>query len=419
MNEPPSTHVAVVASRLHALRALLRSDAAGVRAGFYALLLSSGGDLIAGLTLGSITGTLESPFPASSSSSPPPSACAATCSAPSAAASAPPCTPERSACRRRRDTLVGQNLAASLSMSLSVSLVLAILAKAICVAFGLENTISVADFVVISVIGGFLSSIVVMGITVVVAQLGVRRNWDLDNVTAPIVTAAGDMVTLPALFLATYLVGIPWLTVIVAILCAIVALVALFASIRSKYPILRRIARESLPVLVLAGTIDVIAGLTIEKRFESFLVYPALLVLVPPFLEDSGALGSILSARVSTKLHLGTLVPGKGSLRSIGEDFLLVYMYAVPVFFLLGVSADIAALVAGLKSPGSLEMIAVSMLAGVIATTFAVLVGFYGAVAAHRLGLDPDNHGIPIVTSSLDLLGAVALILVIVALGLT
>ena len=41
-------------------RALLRSDAAGVRAGFYALLLSSGGDLVAGLTLGSITGTLES-----------------------------------------------------------------------------------------------------------------------------------------------------------------------------------------------------------------------------------------------------------------------------------------------------------------------------------------------------------------------
>ena len=40
-------------------RAMLRSDAAGVRAGFYALLLSSGGDLIAGLTLGSITGTLD------------------------------------------------------------------------------------------------------------------------------------------------------------------------------------------------------------------------------------------------------------------------------------------------------------------------------------------------------------------------
>ena len=238
-------------------------------------------------------------------------------------------------------------------MSLSVSLVLAILAKAISVAFGLENTISVADFVVISVIGGFLSSIVVMGITVVVAQLGVRRNWDLDNVTAPIVTAAGDMVTLPALFLATYLVGIP----VVdgdrrGALRGRRARSRSSPACASRLPILRRIARESLPVLVLAGTIDVIAGLTIEKRFESFLVYPALLVLVPPFLEDSGALGSILSARVSTKLHLGTLVPGRGSLRSIGEDFLLVYLYAIPVFFLLGVSADIAAFVVGSREPG-------------------------------------------------------------------
>ena len=40
-------------------RALLRSDAAAVRAGFVALLISSGGDLLAGLILGSITGTLE------------------------------------------------------------------------------------------------------------------------------------------------------------------------------------------------------------------------------------------------------------------------------------------------------------------------------------------------------------------------
>ena len=399
-------------------RALLRSDASGVRAGFVALLISSGGDLLAGLTLGSITGTLES-LPGLLVLVP--AAIGMRGNVFGALGSRLGTAVHTGTFRMsgRRDTVVGQNLAASLSMSLSVSFVLAFLAKAICVAFGLENTISIADFVVISVIGGFLSSIVVMGITVGVATLGVRHNWDLDNVTSPIVTAAGDMVTLPALFLATYLVGIPFVTVVIATICGVVALIALFASIRSRYPILRRIARESLPVLILAGTIDVVAGLTIEKRFSSFLVYPALLVLVPPFLEDSGALGSILSARVSTKLHLGTLVPGRGSLRSVGEDFMLIFMYAIPVFLLLGVSADIAAAIVGLKSPGSLEMIAVSMLAGLIATTFAVFVGFYGAVAAYRLGLDPDNHGIPIVTSSLDLLGAFALILVIVGLGLT
>ena len=51
-------------------------------------------------------------------------------------------------------------------------------------------------------------------------------------------------------------------------------------------------------------------------------------------------------------------------------------------------------------------------------TTAAVVVGFYAAVATHRFGLDPDNHGVPMVTSSLDLLGALSLILAIVILGL-
>ncbi len=162
-----------------------------------------------------------------------------------------------------------------------------------------------------------------------------------------------------------------------------------------------------------------IAGLTIEKRFQAFLVYPALLVLVPPFLEDSGALGGILSARVATKLHLGVLDPRRMRLWVIADDVLLSYVYAVPVFFLLGISADIAASVAGLKGPGIFAMIGVSMLAGALSTTCAVVIGFYGAMAAYRLGLDPDSHGIPIVTSSLDFLGAVALILAILALGLT
>src|SRR5258706_1177476 len=40
--------------------AVVRADPSGVRAGFGALLISSGGDLVAGITLGSITHTLNS-----------------------------------------------------------------------------------------------------------------------------------------------------------------------------------------------------------------------------------------------------------------------------------------------------------------------------------------------------------------------
>ena len=260
----------------------------------------------------------------------------------------------------RRDTLVGQNLAAAMSMSLSVSLVLAILAKAICVAFGLENTISVADFVVISVIGGILSSVVVMGITVVVAQLGVRRNWDLDNVTAPIVTAAGDMVTLPTLFVATYLVGIPWLTVIVAILCGAVALVALVcqhplevpdpAAHRARVAARPRPRRDHRRDRRASPSRSASSRSSCTRRCWCSCRRSS---------RTPARSGASSSARVSTKLHLGTLVPGRGSLRSIGEDFLLVvHVHDPGVLPARGVGRH-RRVVAGLKSPGSLEMIAV------------------------------------------------------------
>jgi len=58
----------------------------------------------------------------------------------------------------------------------------------------------------------------------------------------------------------------------------------------------------------------------------------------------------------------------------------------------------------------------VSLVGGLLATTACLAITYYGAIAAYRLGLDPDNHGIPLVTSSMDLIGAIALIFAILLL---
>jgi mgtE-like transporter len=319
---------------------------------------------------------------------------------------------------RDRKTVVGQNVLASLSLTLSISLALAVLAKAVAVVFGLPHSISIVDFMVISIVGGALSSVIVLGITLGVAAASVRFGWDMDNVAAPLVTAAGDVVTLPSLFLATYLVGYRWATPAIAAISASACVIVLVAALRSGLPLLARILRESLPVLLVAGAVDVVAGLTIEKRLESFLAFPALLVLVPPFLEDSGALGGILSSRLSSKLHLGLIEPSAVPERPARDDFVLTFLFAIPVFVLVALSSDLAASLSGLRSPGALRMVEVSLIGGFIATAFAVLVAYYGSIGAFRLGLDPDNHGIPMVTSSMDLLGAFALILAIVVVGI-
>ncbi|HEV7888425.1 MAG TPA: magnesium transporter [Acidimicrobiales bacterium] len=399
------------------LRRALGPDAAGAWQGLAALLVSSAGDLLAGLTLGAITHTLEH-LPGLLVLVP--AAIGMRGNIFGALGSRLGTAIHTGTFRlsRRADTVVGQNILASLALTLSVSLALAVLAKAVAVGFGLSNTISVADFVVISMVGGALSSVVVLLITLGVAAGSVRFGWDLDNVAAPLVTAAGDVVTLPALFLATYLVGLGWVTPAVAVLTGAAGLALLVAALRSPRALLRGIVRESLPILVLAGAVDVVAGLTIEKRLESFLAFPALLVLIPPFLEDSGALGGILSSRLSSKLHLGVIEPTPVPQRRARADFLLIFLFAVPVFVLVALSADFAAAVTGLASPGPLRMVAVSLIGGLVATVFTVLVSYYGAIATFRLGLDPDNHGIPMVTSSMDLLGAFALVLAIVVVGI-
>ena len=399
------------------LRARLGPDLTGVGQGLAALLVSSAGDLLAGLALGAITGTLAA-LPGLLVLVP--AAIGMRGNIFGALGSRLGTAIHTGAFELSRDrkTVVGQNVLASLALTLSISLALAVLAKAVAVVFGLPHTISIVDFMVISIVGGAVSSVVVLGITLGVAAASVRLGWDMDNVAAPLVTAAGDVVTLPSLFLATYLVGFRWATPAIAAVSASACVAVLVAALRSGLPLLSRILRESLPVLLVAGAVDVVAGLTIEKRLESFLAFPALLVLIPPFLEDSGALGGILSSRLSSKLHLGLIEPRAMPDRPARDDFVLVFLFAIPVFVLVALSSDLAASVSGLRSPGALRMVEVSLIGGFIATSFAVLVAYYGSIGAFRLGLDPDNHGIPMVTSSMDLLGAFALILAIVLVGI-
>ena len=115
------------------------------------------------------------------------------------------------------------------------------------------------------------------------------------------------------------------------------------------------------------------------------------------------------------------------------RDFTLTYIFAVGVYLFIGgashwlavalgqLSPEFLAtlgLEAGKLSPGFLMMLGISALAGLIATTAAVLAAYYGSTVSYRLGLDPDTYGIPIITAAVDLLGFMSLIISLVVFGL-
>ncbi len=317
----------------------------------------------------------------------------------------------------RLDSAVGQNIAAAMLLSLVISVVIAVMAKGVAIVFAVSPTMSIADFIVVSTVGGLLASVFMLAITLLLANGSGRYGWDLDNVVSPLVTAASDLMSLPALIVAAQLASVEGFTPVTAAALVVVSVGGLLWSLIANHRLLSAIVRESIPVLALAGLLDLIAGITIEKRLDDLLEYPVLLVLLPGFLGTAGGLGGVLSSRLSTKVHLGLLRPGPVPRGSAGSDIAMIFGLSIPVFVITGAVAELGGVLTNQASPGLIDLVAVALIGGLLATICVVIVAYYVTIVAVRFGLDPDTQGIPMVTSSLDFVGAFAFILAIVAVG--
>jgi mgtE-like transporter len=394
--------------RARSLWAQWRAEQRTLRQGFVALLISSGGDLLAGLALGFMTDSLTR-LPGLFLLIPAAIGMRGNIFGALGSRLGTGLHTGQFEPSREPESFLGQNVLASVYLTLATSLFLAAAARVVSVALGFTS-ISVWDYAVISILGGVLGSIVVGTASIFIAVWSQRRGWDLDSVSAPLVTAIGDIATLPALWAASYLAGIPYLTLILGTAVAAVCLVATIRGLLSHLPIVRRVVRESMPVLFAAGVIDIFAGTVVEARISRFIAFPALFVLIPPFLEDTNALTGILSSRLASKLHLGLIETRPFPQALAWVDISIQFIFAVSVFFMVGVATEVVSLLTNLATPGFGTILAISMTAGLAATIISSAIAYYTAVASYRFGLDPDNHGIPIGSSVMDLAGTLCLV---------
>ncbi len=410
----------------------LTEEKESLRQGFAALFLSSAGELLAGIVLAGISGTLEELvglavlIPAAIGMR------GAIFGAMGSRLSTSIQTGLFSFNLRRG--VLAENVQAAVVLSLLSGVFLAFLARFLCGVLGVPTDLSIFDYVLISTVGGIIAGVLLIGITVLVARLSVARGWDMDNIAAPMLTAAGDILTLPALVLATLLIGIPIFSNLLAAGLIALSGAAAYFGFRLGAANLRRILAESLPILALTATVMILVGLALEGRKEVFVALPALFILLPAFLQEGGALGGILSSRLSSKVHLGLIAPRGIPQAAAFRDFTLTYTFAVGVYLFIGGASHwlavglgqlspelLTALGLGASelSPGFLTMLGISALAGLIATTAAVLAAYYGSTVSYRFGLDPDTYGIPIITAAVDLLGFMSLIIALSVFNLT
>ena len=310
---------------------------------------------------------------------------------------------------------LGRQVEASSLLTIGTSVVIAGMAWLFAAALGLP-TIPVWDLVVIATVGGTLSSVFLLVLTILLSRFAHRRDWNMDDVAAPTITVAGDVLTVPALLLATLLVRDQGWSTALGMALAVLGVAALVIGWRSRSDAVRRIVRESALTLAIAAAIGTLAGTVLESRVEELVEAAWLLVLIPPFVATCGSLGGMLSSRLASKLHLGIVdprwVPGAPALL----DGSLTFLFGTFAFVALGLTTWGASLASGLAPPGVLGVLGIALLAGVLSVIILVGVAYTTAAASYRFGLDPDNEGIPIVTSAMDLLGLLVLVGVV---GLT
>jgi len=313
---------------------------------------------------------------------------------------------------RRVDSLLVQNIVGAVVVSLLASVAVAVVAHLVAGRLGNPATevIGIADFIVVSTLGGMLASMIVLFITLALAVASVRFGWDLDNVTAPLVSASGDLVTLPSLVLATLLIQRRVVTTVLACVLVIVAVMSLVVLVRSRLRLARRVVLETLPVLVGAGTLSLVAGAVLERSIGRLLTFSVLLVILPGYLSTAGAMGGILANRLSTKIHLGLVEARRLPSGGARDDIRVTFVIAIPIFVLMSVLAGTIGVAAGHGSPGLATLLAVALTGGMVATGFVAAVAYYGTLVVVRFGLDPDNHGIPLVSAFLDVVGAFTLV---------
>jgi len=171
----------------------------------------------------------------------------------------------------------------------------------------------------------------------------------------------------------------------------------------------RSIVSTMFPLLVVLSIIVLWAGITLESAEELLEEFAILAVMVPTMVDMGGNLGAILSSRLSTRFHLGTTELDLRD-RELWANVAAILALAATIFTALALGAYAIGVVA-FDTPITLaELLIISLVSGMSVAVIAIVFSFLATYGSYRLGIDPDDTTIPIVTNVVDVFGMVIFI---------
>ena len=184
-----------LARRAKRLFGYWRSETRTLRQGLVALVLSTAAGFVAGLTLAHLTGTLTE-LPGLYVLIPAAVGMRGTIFGAIGARLGTANAAGLLTIDLRPGGVLRRNVVVAVLTTFSSALWIAILARIVAAIAG-QPSIPLSQLLIISVVGGAIGSGLILVITVALSAASTRLGWDLDSVSTPMVTALGDVTTLP------------------------------------------------------------------------------------------------------------------------------------------------------------------------------------------------------------------------------
>lgn len=177
----------------------------------------------------------------------------------------------------------------------------------------------------------------------------------------------------------------------------------------------KRIVFESYPMLLACAVIGLSAGLLLDAHLERLA--PIILAMIPPLNGLAGNVGSILGARLTSALHIGTIQPHIRGQPLLRVNVVASSVLGLAVFAFVGLIFLVSAYMLGESFLGSIKIAGTFFITSVVLIAIVICMTIAAAFISFTKGVDPDNVVIPLVTSVCDVLGVISLLIVIQIIG--
>ena len=154
----------------------------------------------------------------------------------------------------------------------------------------------------------------------------------------------------------------------------------------------KAIFRQSLPLLILCGIGEILAGSVFGGMADVLEQLPGLIVLIPAIMGLKGNIDVTLGSRLGSAAHMGLITPDKiwnqetkqNIIASLGTGLLMaviagIFAYLTCQLFDLPCTLEIY------------EFVAIALLAGTAAGVILAFLTIGIIIMSFRRGLDPDN----------------------------